>query len=298
MLSQLFSVFYLSNQPTQSTHMRRLLLTVLTFWLYSSAAQTWTFKTTGNDFDGRIRTATVLGRGGESPYTTPLLVVNYFEESKSLNFYVTDFGFTGCRNNRALLVIDGTKRLTSVDVSDDSEHNTLFLDEFDLSSDQTGMSLSKLEVLQLLKTGTKLSVRLSNDCFSRDYTFSLSGSTSAINHVLGTDFNQALIDEQRRREEFRSVVNTVRKMIAVQDSTLVLNEKTTTEVVRIVQEELNSTATPLSDIKSINIIKSDWSPGKWQVEVIVWFDEKKETTYSKKIVYPTLDKVGNELVIF
>jgi hypothetical protein len=278
--------------------MRSLLFSVLALWLQIATAQTWTFKTTGNDFDGRIRTATVLGRGGESPYTTPLLVVNYFVESKSLNFYVTDFGYTGCKNNRALFIIDGTKRLTTVDVSDDNEHNTLFLDEFNLSSDQSGMSLSKHEVLQLLKSGTKLSVRLSNDCFSRDYTFSLSGSTSAINHVLGAEFNQAIADEQRRREEFLGVVNTVSKLITMQDSTLTLSEKTKTEIIRVVQEELKSTATPLSDINSINLIKSDWSPGKWQIEVIVWFDEKKESTYKKKIVYPTLDKIGNELMIF
>ena len=277
--------------------MRSLLTCLISVLLISTVfGQSWNFKATGNDFDGRIRTASIDGKGGEYPYTTPTLVVNYFENSKSLNFYITDMGYTGCDDNQAFFVIDGTHRLKTQYVSDDSEKSTLFFDGFDkINSGEYG-TFSNLEVLQLLKSGTKLSVRVSNDCYQRDYSFSLTGSTAAINFVLGRDFDEAIKLELKVKQE-TAAANSMSDKIKILDSTLTIDAKTKAEVLRVVSEEMKETSTPLSDILEIQIVKSDWSPGTWQIEIIVWFDETKTKTYAKKVIYPSLLKLGNELII-
>lgn len=278
--------------------MRSLLTCFISVLLISTVfGQSWNFKATGNDFDGRIRTATIVGKGGEYPYTSPTLVVNFFENSKSLNFYITDMGYTGCDDNQALFVVDGTHRLKTQYVSDDSEKSTLFFDGFEkINSGEYG-TFSNLEVLQFLKSGTKLSVRVSNDCYQRDYSFSLTGSTAAINFVLGRDFDEAIKLEQKAKQESAGATSVISDKIKILEPSLTIDAKTKAEVIRIVAEEMKATSTPLSDMVEVQIVKSDWSPGTWQIEIIVWFDETKTRTYPKKVIYPTLTKIGNELVI-
>ena len=42
-------------------------------------AQSWTFSKGGNAFDGTYKTSSVVGKGTEYPYKTPILVINKFD---------------------------------------------------------------------------------------------------------------------------------------------------------------------------------------------------------------------------
>ncbi|MFT6205818.1 MAG: hypothetical protein ACI9V1_003437, partial [Spirosomataceae bacterium] len=55
----------------------------LNFTIYSQAQQ-WTYKLDGNEFDGKYKVAKVIGSGGSMPYQSPVLIINYFLESKDL----------------------------------------------------------------------------------------------------------------------------------------------------------------------------------------------------------------------
>jgi hypothetical protein len=60
--------------------------------------QNWTYSSGNNAFDGAYRTSSVKGSGGSSPYNTPRLFINYFQEQNLLNIYITNAGYAGCDN--------------------------------------------------------------------------------------------------------------------------------------------------------------------------------------------------------
>ena len=251
--------------------MKKLLFYIFTLlFIPFATSQTWTYKSTGNDFDGKIRTSSVVGKGGEFPYTSPRLVINFFENDKSLNFYITDMGYTGCDDNKAVLLIDGSKRFKTVYVSDDAENTTLFFDNFEsINSDEIG-AFSLLEMLQLLKTGSKLSIRVANDCYQRDYSFSLTGSTSAINFVLGRDFDEQIEEVQRRRIEKSAASNVLIERITLKlgEPNQLIDANSKLKIIDFVTEATSSSNISIHRVKEINVQYIDYN--KWYVEILIW----------------------------
>lgn len=140
--------------------------------------QNWKYNSGTSDFDGKYRTATVVGTGGEFPYKTPLFVVNYFENG-SLNIYFSNAGYAGCDHKVAYFKFDKDDEIYQSQISTNSDRDIWFVETF-VSSNK---SLKIIDLLEKLKKHSKFSVRLSSDCGQKDYSFGLSGSTAAIDFV-------------------------------------------------------------------------------------------------------------------
>jgi hypothetical protein len=147
----------------------------LNFTIYSQAQQ-WTYKLDGNEFDGKYKVAKVIGSGGSMPYQSPVLIINYFLESKDLNIFIADGGYAGCDDKRIILKFDGDDNLYSMTSSTNVGSEVWFFD--DRYSD-----LSYISLLEKLKSYSLVYMRLKSRCGQADYKFPLSGSTKAIDYV-------------------------------------------------------------------------------------------------------------------
>ncbi len=95
----------------------------------SSFAQRWTYSSGGNEFDGKYKTSGVTGSGGEFPYSSPRLRVNYFLNSKNLNIYVSGGGYSGCDGKVIYIKFDGDETKYIMRGSSDVENEVWFFTE-------------------------------------------------------------------------------------------------------------------------------------------------------------------------
>lgn len=103
--------------------MNKLYLIILIFVPYLSFSQSWTFKSGGNPFDGKYRTASVLGTG--SGLSKPILVVNKFEKDNEINLYVANVGYYS--------TVDDINLLWAFS----NEGNNIYVSSVNLSDNQT-----------------------------------------------------------------------------------------------------------------------------------------------------------------
>tara|TARA_B110000977_G_scaffold193376_1_gene268284 strand:- start:91 stop:1275 length:1185 start_codon:yes stop_codon:yes gene_type:complete len=161
-----------------------ILLTLFAFTLQSNA-QSWKKSSGGDAFDGKYRTSSVRGSGGDFPYENPTLVINKFD-SGSLNFYISGAGYwqsgTGV-SVRWVFSNEPNTIYSTYDFSFSSDGKIIFLEEFNNPANNA-MKLSKKEFIKKLQVASNVQVRISNDYGSNSMRFSLSGSTNAINFVL------------------------------------------------------------------------------------------------------------------
>jgi hypothetical protein len=162
--------------------MKKILLLVAVLSFNLSNAQSWTKSSGGNAFDGKYKTSSVLGNGSEYPYKKPFLVVNKFEDS-GINFYIEGSGFWNTSID-VLFSFDNDSGViyesTSHSLSSDSK--TIFLKDF--IDKKTKGVLSNYEVIDKIKKASKLYVRISGRYGNNNLSFSLRGSTVAINYVV------------------------------------------------------------------------------------------------------------------
>lgn len=136
----------------------------------------WTYKSGGNDFDGKYKTCSVEGTGGKSPYTTPGFYINHFENQDDINMYFTGVGYLGCSSNRILLKFPNDSIIYKVlRPGTDEEKEALFINEI--------YNLEINEFLKKLMENNSVSVRVQSSCNKNDYKFSLKGSSKAITFV-------------------------------------------------------------------------------------------------------------------
>ena len=161
-----------------------IIFTLFTFTLQSNA-QSWKKSSGGDAFDGKYRTSSVRGSGGDFPYENPTLVVNKFD-SGSLNFYISGAGYwqsgTGV-SVRWVFSNEPNTIYSTYDFSFSSDGKIIFLEEFN-NPVNDAMKLSKKEFIKKLQVASSVQVRIENDYGSNSMRFSLSGSTNAINFVL------------------------------------------------------------------------------------------------------------------
>ena len=87
--------------------MKKILIVILVALTCNLFGQSWTYKETGNAFDGKIRTSSIIGSGYKFPYTNPMFVINVFnKEIDNPNIYLTNVPYGGCDNNRVLIKFD------------------------------------------------------------------------------------------------------------------------------------------------------------------------------------------------
>ena len=161
-----------------------ILLTLFAFTLQSNA-QSWKKSSGGDAFDGKYRTSSVRGSGGDFPYENPTLVINKFD-SGSLNFYISGAGYWQSGTGVSLRWVFSNEPNTiysTYDFSFSSDGKIIFLEEFNNPANNA-MKLSKKEFIKKLQVASNVQVRISNDYGSNSMRFSLSGSTNAINFVL------------------------------------------------------------------------------------------------------------------
>lgn len=161
-----------------------IIFTLFAFTLQSNA-QSWKKSSGGDAFDGKYRTSSVRGSGGDFPYENPTLVVNKFD-SGSLNFYISGAGYwqsgTGV-SVRWVFSNEPNTIYSTYDFSFSSDGKIIFLEEFN-NPVNDAMKLSKKEFIKKLQVASSVQVRIENDYGSNSMRFSLSGSTNAINFVL------------------------------------------------------------------------------------------------------------------
>lgn len=195
----------------------------LTFTLILFSALTYSqWKKSGkNDvFDGNYRSARVIGSGGNSLYTKPILVVNYFEKSDNLNIYIDNAGYSGCSNKVIYFKFDGDENIyRSTSISTDANKEAWFIQTGNYSTLANQKFFDyDLQLLEKLKKHNTLDIRMRSNCGESDYKFKLSGSTSAINYVLelrkkGDKKREKLIKEQLIKKRIKDSIEKIKDSI-------------------------------------------------------------------------------------
>lgn len=156
-------------------------LLFLSFFLgilsFSSTAQTWQTATKNDPFSGNYKIAFIKGVGDEFPFQKPQLTIQYWEESERLKIYITQAGYAGCDNQVAYLKFPNDLNIYWCISGTDKKEDIWYLD---LYLDKKG---EEAYTLDLLKKYSQVTVRLDSDCDTKDFKFSLNGSTKAIEFV-------------------------------------------------------------------------------------------------------------------
>ena len=203
--------------------MKKNIILILTLYCVTSYGQ-WTFSSGKNDFDGSYKTSSIIGRGGEFPYTRPLLVVNKFDNG-SVNIYISNAGYSGCNDRVVYFKFKGEKEIYKTGyVSSGAKNDSWFISSLE--------NLEKDQLLLKFMKYSSLSIRLESYCGKVDYKFSLSGSTRALNFVVGDWLKQkkdeALklkllkiksLKEKKKKDSISRVnLNKTLKIIRLRDS--------------------------------------------------------------------------------
>jgi len=171
-------------------------------------AQSWKYENGGDAFDGKYKTSFVKGSGSKFPYNDPILAINKYDNSPAVNFYISSAGYFQENTSVKILWVFNTEPdviYSTYDWSYSSNGKTLFFVKFnDPNSDN---KISKYEFMEKLKSASRVSVRISDKYGTNTLTFSLSGSTKAIDFVL-PNLNDLISDVESKRKiknEFKEV---------------------------------------------------------------------------------------------
>tara|TARA_R110001632_G_scaffold232140_1_gene372142 strand:- start:1293 stop:2264 length:972 start_codon:yes stop_codon:yes gene_type:complete len=169
--------------------MKKLLFILL--FTSISYSQSWKYNTFESDFDGSYKLARVYGTGGEFPYKNPDLVVLRYSTG-SINIYISGAGYSGCDNKKVKFKFNNDDEIyTTSWVGSGTNNDSWFI-----------KSMNDISEIQLLEKFTKhnsVSVRLISNCSSKDYKFSLSGSTKALDNVLGYGWFKKQFEKEEER---------------------------------------------------------------------------------------------------
>jgi len=185
--------------------MKKLLLLLLCV-PFIGFGQTWKYRSGGNDFDGKYRTAYVTGTGNDWPYDSPQLVVNYWEENEDLNLYISKSGyFTSGSGTTVYLSFSNENGMVYVsdDLSYSIDNEEVFMGNFYLR-DNYNEKFDKIEIIKKLMNASYVNIRISNDYGKNTMKFSLRGSTKAIKFVI-PDIESRLKEAETKKNQKESV---------------------------------------------------------------------------------------------
>ena len=182
--------------------MKKLIFIIAFSATYIISAQSWKYKSGGNAFDGKYRTSTIQGKGTDFPYNKPLLVINLFNE-ESLNFYISGAGYFSSSSDIEILWAFNNEpnviyESESFSISDDGK--IIFFTSF--KNTTTDEVYYELDYFEKLKSAGKVDIRVSGKYGKNDISFSLSGSTKAIDYVVSKkyrDKRKALLEEYKEK---------------------------------------------------------------------------------------------------
>jgi hypothetical protein len=202
--------------------MKKLLLILLCLPLIGFG-QSWRYSGGGNDFDGKYRTSSIVGTGDDYPYNSPRLVINYFEESNQINFYISDAGyFPSSSNTEVMLSFNNEKGIiyNSLSLGYSSDSKSVFLD-----GNFSPNYLSQFEIFQKLMDASYVNVRIKNDYGQNDMRFSLSGSTKAIKYVIPYDAMLAKDLEIKEALRLRELEIKENKLAVIKAEQAILHQR-------------------------------------------------------------------------
>ena len=143
-------------------------------------SQSWKNATKNDAFQGKTIIAYSIGNGGKFPYDAPTIVFKN-SESEGITAYLTRAGSFVCDNATAVFAFNGQyndKLKLHLTPSNDNEYGYFDESNFKLMN----------EFIKKLKSSNNVDVLLETDCSSNRFKFNLSGSTKAINNVVGDYF--------------------------------------------------------------------------------------------------------------
>jgi len=182
-------LFDLSFLYLEKTIMKKLLFILL--FTSISYSQSWKYSTFESDFDGSYKLARVYGTGGEFPYKNPDLVVLRYSTG-SINIYISDAGYSGCDNKKVKFKFNNDDEIyTTSSVGGGANNDSWFINSMN--------DISERQLLEKFTKHNSVSVRLISNCSSKDYKFSLSGSTKALNNVLGYGWLKKELEKEEER---------------------------------------------------------------------------------------------------
>jgi hypothetical protein len=169
--------------------MKKLLFILL--FTSISYSQSWKYSTFESDFDGSYKLARVYGTGGEFPYKNPDLVVLRYSTG-SINIYISGAGYSGCDNKKVKFKFNNDDEIyTTSSVGGGANNDSWFINSMN--------DISERQLLEKFTKHNSVSVRLISNCSSKDYKFSLSGSTKALNNVLGYGWLKKELEKEEER---------------------------------------------------------------------------------------------------
>ena len=169
--------------------MKKLLFILL--FTSISYSQSWKYNTFESDFDGSYKLARVYGTGGEFPYKNPDLVVLRYSTG-SINIYISGAGYSGCDNKKVKFKFNNDDEIyTTSSVGGGINNDSWFINSMN--------DISEIQLLEKFTKHNSVSVRLISNCSSKDYKFSLSGSTKALDNVLGYGWLKKQFEKEEER---------------------------------------------------------------------------------------------------
>lgn len=194
--------------------MKKIILLLLAIVSINTQAQTWSFKSYKNAFDGDIKAAYVEGSSDGLNLFKPMLAINKFVKKSQVNFYLDNI--RGIDKNDKLEILwafnnNGNEIYTTTDYS--IQEDAIFF-RFFSSKNRT---YTFYEIIKKLKESSTVSIRVKNKEDSTDYTFSLKGSSNTISKVISSQkINEEIKKSQSRIKEwekYKSEIDSLKKSL-------------------------------------------------------------------------------------
>ena len=207
--------------------MKKLIFISIIMFSTVSTSQ-WRYTEKNNEFDGKIKAATVIGKGNDYPYNNPKLILNHFVKTENFNLYINDAGYFNGEVD-VIMVFDTEPNVfyKSYNQTISANNKSIFMDEFYVNDDLENR-IGFYEVLQKLKSNNSISIRVKDKYGKNDLKFTLSGSTKAINLVVGVErIKNALIKvNEKKLQKINDANRRDSLFLAEQQMIKVVNQKT------------------------------------------------------------------------
>ena len=202
--------------------------------------QSWRFFDGENAFDGKFVSAGIIGKGNDFPYLSPKLVLTKFEDSK-YTLYLNDTGYYPDEKDiRVELKFSANGRLYELwDFWLSRDQETIALESFINSETKEIISLNQM--LDLFTKMNDVYMRVSDDYRSRDFYFSLSGSTASIIKVI-PKLKDIVKDEKSKKASENILDNKIKernKLILGRLSDLSITDETYEKFQKFIYDKEN-----------------------------------------------------------
>lgn len=203
---------------------RMLALIISVFILQLSYSQTWKYSSKGNPFDGKYKMAYVDGSGGEFPYDNPYLALTKYENKKDINIYIDDAGsYDSDQGVSVYLIFDNEPEVKykATGVSYSADNSAIFFDYINYPPYASlDNNLDKIKIIEKLKKASKLYVRIEDDYYGqKDLTFSLRGSTKALNFLTEYEKNKSIIRNSTKENYVQKLIYQIENKLSNLEST-------------------------------------------------------------------------------